>query len=69
MFDLGSAAAQAHFAATCERLRTETCAETACMDGTHMLTRPGGVHVRKTPSWPKSWANFSFYGCFPTGTT
>jgi hypothetical protein len=48
MFDLGPAAAQAHFAATCARLRTETCAETACMDGTHMLTRPGGVQVRKT---------------------
>ena len=23
--------------------------------------------VRKVPSWPRSWANFSFYSCVPTG--
>ena len=23
--------------------------------------------VRKTPNWPRSWANFSLYSCIPTG--
>jgi hypothetical protein len=25
------------------------------------------VQVRKKPSWPRSWANFSLYCCIPTG--
>jgi hypothetical protein len=27
----------------------------------------GYFQVRKTPTWPRSWANFSLYGCIPTG--
>ena len=25
------------------------------------------AQVRKTPSWPRSWANFSLSSCIPTG--
>ena len=25
------------------------------------------AQVRKTPSWPRSWANFSLFSCIPTG--
>jgi hypothetical protein len=26
-----------------------------------------GAKVRKTPSWPRSWANFSLFSCVPAG--
>jgi hypothetical protein len=29
--------------------------------------RTEAAEVRTTPSWPRSWANFSFYRCVPTG--
>ena len=28
---------------------------------------PAPLQVRKTPSWPRSWANFSLDHCIPTG--
>ena len=42
-FDLSTAATQQHIADTCEQLRTATCDAEACMDGTNLLARPGGV--------------------------
>jgi hypothetical protein len=27
----------------------------------------GTLEVRKTPSWPRSWPNFTLHSCVPTG--
>ena len=43
-FSFASAAAQDHYQATCDRLKTEACTENGCMDGTFKLTRPGEVY-------------------------
>jgi hypothetical protein len=34
---------------------------------TDVLAGSNGGKVRKMPSWPRSWANFSLYSCIPTG--
>ena len=36
-------------------------------NGVWTIDHDDGSQVRKTPSWPRSWGNFSLYSCIPTG--